>query len=113
MKRKSMPIAWIGLIVVSMAFIAWYGWQTNIAPLQEGHHPDRQESQFSQQLAEPMPVPSEAEIKAQLEQNRQAVSKQPKSNEQKPQTPPQMPKPDPKREVMEYWWEQAPPKTKQ
>ncbi|MCS7272985.1 MAG: hypothetical protein NZ550_02415 [Fimbriimonadales bacterium] len=110
MRRRGVPIAWIGVIFVSIAFVVWYGWQTNVAPYLEQQ---RQETQ--QKVLQPTQPPSEAEIKAQLEQNRQALakgSKQSKSSERKPQTPPQLPKPDPRREVMEYWWEQAPPKTK-
>ncbi|MDW8106428.1 MAG: hypothetical protein RMK45_03005 [Armatimonadota bacterium] len=112
MRRRGVPIAWIGIIFVSVAFIVWYGWQTSIAPHLAQEQQERQQRQETLQPAQP---PSEAEIKAQLEQNRQALAKEStksKSSGQKPPTPPEMPKPDPRREVMEYWWEQAPPKTR-
>ena len=113
MSRRGLPIAWIGLIAILIAFVVWYGWQTNIAPYIA-------EQRAQQQRSEPQaaaPAPSEAEIKAQLQRNQAAISAQPEpkpaaEQEQKPAAPPQMPQPDPKRDVMEYWWEKAPPKTK-
>ncbi|MCS7208912.1 MAG: hypothetical protein NZ874_04995 [Fimbriimonadales bacterium] len=110
MRRRGIPIAWIGLIAVLLAFVVWHGWQTNIAP-----HLAEQRAQ--QQEEQPEPPPSEEQVKAQLQRNREAVSKQPPLEPElaaaakKPKTS-QMPKPDPKRDVMEYWWEVAPPKTK-
>lgn len=115
MRRRGLPIAWIGMIVVLVAFVVWYGWQTNIAPLIA-------EQRAQQQRSEPqeaVPTPTEAEIKAQLERNRAAAAAQPEpkavpqKEEQKQQAPAPMPKPDPKRDVVEYWWEQTPVKTKQ
>lgn len=105
MRRRGLPIVWTGLIAILFAFVVWYGWQTNIAP---------------QQQSEPQqatPAPSEEEIKAQLQRNQAAMSAQPEPKaspapEPKPAAPPQTPKPDPSRDVMEYWWEVAPPKTK-
>lgn len=114
MRRRGLPIAWIGLIIVLVAFVVWYGWQTNIAPMLA-------EQRAQQQQSEPqaaLPTPTEAEVKAQLERNRASVSAQsatndtPKQAEKNKQAAPTMPKPDPKREVVEYWWEQAPVKTK-
>ncbi len=112
MRRRGLPIAWIGLIIVLVAFVVWYGWQNNIAP----YLAEQRAQQQRQQAQESTPAPSEEEIKAQLERNRAAVSAQPEPTpkvESKPQAPPQPPQPDPKRDVMEYWWEKAPPKTKQ
>jgi sRNA-binding protein len=114
MHRRGLPIAWIGLIIVLVAFVVWYGWQTNIAPMLAEQHAQHQHSE--PQAA--VPTPTEAEVKAQLERNRASVSAQaatnttPKQEEKSKQTPSQMPKPDPKRDVVEYWWEQTPVKTK-
>lgn len=113
MRRRGLPIVWTGLIVILFAFVVWYGWQTNIAPYLA-------EQRAQQQQAEPKeaaPVPSEEEVKAQLQRNQAAMSAQPEPKaspapEPKPAAPPKMPQPDPKRDVMEYWWEAAPPKTK-
>jgi hypothetical protein len=109
MRRRGLPIVWIGFIAILIAFVVWYGWQTNIA-----------EQRAQQRQSEPqqaVPVPREEEIKAQLQRNQAAISAQPEpkattQNEQKPAAPPKMPQPDPKRDVVEYWWEIAPPKTK-
>ncbi|GIV10318.1 MAG: hypothetical protein KatS3mg019_2409 [Fimbriimonadales bacterium] len=109
MRRRGLPIAWIGIIVVLIAFVVWYGWQTNIAP----HLAEQRAQQQRQQTQEAAPAPSEEEIKAQLERNRAAVTAKPEPKPQpKPQAQNQIPQPDPKRDVMEYWWEKAPPKTK-
>ena len=113
MRRRGLPIVWTGLMAILFAFVVWYGWQTNIAPYLA-------EQGAQQQQAEPKeaaPVPSEEEVKAQLQRNQAAMSAQPepKANpapQRKPASPPKMPQPDPKRDVMEYWWEAAPPKTK-
>jgi hypothetical protein len=94
-------------------FVVWHGYQTNIAPYIA-------EQRAQQQRSEPQeatPAPSEEEIKAQLQRNQAAISAQPEPKaspapEPKPAAPPKMPQPDPKRDVMEYWWETAPPKTK-
>jgi hypothetical protein len=113
MRRRGLPIIWIGLIVILFAFVGWYSYQTNIAPYIA-------EQRAQQQRSEPQeatPAPSEEEIKAQLQRNQAAISAQPEPKaspvpEPKPAAPPKMPQPDPKRDVMEYWWETAPPKTK-
>ncbi|MFN7017665.1 MAG: hypothetical protein ACK4RG_00125 [Fimbriimonadales bacterium] len=115
MRRRGLPIAWIGLILVLVAFVVWYGWQTNIAPLIA----EQRAQQQRLELQEAIPAPTEAEVKAQLERNAATASAQPEpkaasdKKENTPQTPPPMPKPDPKRDVVEYWWEQTPVKTKQ
>lgn len=113
MRRRGLPIAWIGLIAILIAFVVWYGWQTNIAPYIAEQRAQQQRSE-PQEVA---PAPSEEEIKAQLQRNQAAISAQPEpkpttKQEQTPAASPQMPQPDPKRDVMEYWWEKAPPKTK-
>ncbi|BCW96383.1 MAG: hypothetical protein WHS44_03365 [Fimbriimonadales bacterium] len=113
MRRRGTPIVWIGLIAILIAFVVWYGWQTNIAPYIA-------EQRAQQQQAEPeqaAPAPSEEEIKAQLQRNQAAMSAQPEpkaapTQPRQPAAPAAMPQPDPKRDVMEYWWETAPPKTK-
>jgi hypothetical protein len=93
--------------------VVWYGWQTNIAPYLAEHRAQQQRSEPQQAV----PAPSADEIKAQLQRNQAALSAQPEPQttpkpEQKPAAPPKMPQPDPNRDVMEYWWETAPPKTK-
>jgi sRNA-binding protein len=113
MRRRGLPIVWIGLITILIAFVVWHGWQTNIAPHIAEQRAQRQQSEPQATV----PAPSEEEIKAQLQRNQAAISTQPEpkattQNEQKPATPPKIPQPDPKRDVMEYWWETAPPKTK-
>lgn len=113
MRRRGLPIVWIGVIAILIAFVAWYGWQTNIAP-------HIAEQRAEQQQSEPQaaaPPPSEEEIKAQLQRNQAAISAQPEpkttsQNEQKHAGTPKIPRPDPKRDVVEYWWETVPPKTK-
>jgi len=105
MRRRGLPIVWTGLIAILFAFVVWYGLQTNIAPQQQSE---------PQQAA---PALSEEEVKAQLQRNQAAMSAQPEPKaspapEPKPAAPPKTPQPDPKRDVMEYWWETAPPKTK-
>ena len=112
MRRRGLPIIWVGLIVILFAFVGWYSYQTNIAPYIAKQH-DHQQSE-PQQAA---PALSEEEVKAQLQRNQAAISAQPEPKaspapEPKPTAPPKMPQPDPKRDVMEYWWETAPPKTK-
>jgi len=114
MRRRGLPIIWIGLIVILFAFVVWHGYQTNIAP----YIAERLAQQQRSEPQEATPAPSEEEIKAQLQRNQAAISAQPDPKaspapEPKPAAPPQMPQPDPKRDVMEYWWEKAPPKTKQ
>ena len=114
MRRRGLPIIWIGLIVILLAFVVWHGYQTNIAP----YIAERLAQQQRSEPQEATPAPSEEEIKAQLQRNQAAISAQPDPKaspapEPKPAAPPQMPQPDPKRDVMEYWWEKAPPKTKQ
>jgi hypothetical protein len=113
MRRRGLPIVWIGFIAILIAFVVWYGWQTNIAPYIAEQRAQQQQSEPQQAV----PVPREEEIKAQLQRNQAAISAQPEpkattQNEQKPAAPPKMPQPDPKRDVVEYWWEIAPPKTK-
>jgi hypothetical protein len=113
MRRRGLPIIWIGLIVILFAFVVWHGYQTNIAP----YIAERLAQQQRSEPQEATPAPSEEEIKAQLQRNQAAISAQPDPKaspapEPKPAAPPQMPQPDPKRDVMEYWWETAPPKTK-
>jgi hypothetical protein len=113
MRRRGLPIVWIGFIAILIAFVVWYGWQTNIAPYIAEQRAQQRQSEPQQAV----PVPREEEIKAQLQRNQAAISAQPEpkattQNQQKPATPPPMPQPDPKRDVMEYWWETAPPKTK-
>lgn len=113
MRRRGLPIAWIGIIAVLVAYVVWYGWQMSVAPLLQ----ERRAQQQSAQPQEAPPVPTEAEVKAQLERNKAAIAAQPepkpKQVDEKPKAVPQMSQPDPRRNVMEYWWEQAPPKTKQ
>ena len=113
MRRRGLPIVWIGFIAILIAFVVWYGWQTNIAPYLAEQRAQQQQSEPPQAA----PAPSEEEIKAQLQRNQAAISAQPEPKaspapEPKPAAPPKMPQPDPKRDVMEYWWETAPPKTK-
>ena len=113
MRRRGLPIVWIGFIAILIAFVVWYGWQTNIAP----YIAEQRAQQHQSEPQQAVPVPREEEIKAQLQRNQAAISAQPEpkattQNQQKPATPPPMPQPDPKRDVMEYWWETAPPKTK-
>ncbi|GBC93389.1 hypothetical protein HRbin15_01880 [bacterium HR15] len=108
MRQRSLPIGLIGLIVILLAFIIWYGWSTQIAPYQA-------EQQARQQEVS-VPPPSEEQLKAQLERNQQLVQgqqpPQKPANEKPKSTPkPQPPKPDPSREVVEYWWKYTPQKS--
>jgi len=109
MRQRGLPIGLIGLIVILLAFVIWYGWNTQIAPYQAEQQAQRQQQEASIQ------PPSEAELKAQLEKNKQLVQEQStqKPNVEKPKaaTKPQPPKPDPSREVVEYWWKYTPEKT--
>ncbi len=106
MRRRGLPIGLVGLIVILLAFVIWYGWSTQIAPYQA-------ERQAQQQEASVQP-PSEAELKAQLEKNKQLVQERPPQKQAtqkpKPTAKPQPPKPDPSREVIEYWWKYTPEK---
>ena len=113
MRRRGLPIIWIGLIVILFAFVGWYSYQTNIAPYIAEQRAQQQQSEPQ----EATPALSEEAVKAQLQRNQAAISAQPEPKassapEPKPAAPPQTPKPDPSRDVMEYWWEVAPPKTK-
>jgi hypothetical protein len=113
MRRRGLPIVWTGLIAILFAFVVWYGWQTNIAP----HLAEQRAQQQQSEPQQAAPALSEEEVKAQLQRNQAAMSAQPEPKaspvpEPKPAAQPQMPKPDPNRDVMEYWWEVAPPKTK-
>lgn len=113
MRRRGLPIIWVGLIVILFAFVGWYSYQTNIAPYIAEQRAQQQQSEPQ----EATPALSEEAVKAQLQRNQAAISAQPEpkassSPEPKPAAPPQTPKPDPSRDVMEYWWEVAPPKTK-
>jgi hypothetical protein len=110
MRRRGLPIVWIGLIALLVAFVVWYGWQTNIAP-----HTAEQSAQQQLEPQESVSVPSEEKVKAQLQRNQAAVSAKPEPKAtpaQEPAAPPRVIQPDPKRDVMEYWWEAAPPQTK-
>lgn len=110
MRQRGLPIGLIGLIVILLAFIIWYGWSTQIAPYM-AEQQARQEQQET-----PIQPPSEEQVKAELERNRQMVSEQssqkPSAEKPKSTTKPQPPKPDPSREVVEYWWKYTPDKTK-
>jgi len=113
MRRRGLPIIWVGLIVILFAFVGWYSYQTNIAPYIAEQRAQQQQSEPQ----EATPALSEEAVKAQLQRNQAAISAQPEPKassapEPKPAAPPQTPKPDPSRDVMEYWWEVAPPKTK-
>ena len=113
MRRRGLPIIWVGLIVILFAFVGWYSYQTNIAPYTAEQRAQQQQSEPQ----EATPALSEEAVKAQLQRNQAAISAQPEPKassapERKPAAPPQTPQPDPSRDVMEYWWEVAPPKTK-
>jgi hypothetical protein len=114
MRRRGLPIVWIGFIAILIAFVVWYGWQTNIAPYIAEQRAQQRQSEPQQAV----PVPREEEIKAQLQRNQAAISAQPEpkattqNRTEACYAPPPMPQPDPKRDVVEYWWETAPPKTK-
>jgi len=113
MRRRGLPIIWIGLIVILFAFVGWYSYQTNIAPYIAEQRAQQQQSE----LQEATPALSEEAVKAQLQRNQAAISAQSEleatsAPKPKPTAQSQMPKPDPSRDVMEYWWEVAPPKTK-
>ncbi len=113
MRRRGTPIGLIGLIIILIAFIAWYGWTTQIAPTLESTRSDSP-TQSQPQEQQPITPPSPEEVKAQLERNQAAAQAKPEPAPEKPQQPapkPELPKPDPRRDVMEYWWEQAPPPT--
>jgi uncharacterized protein HemX len=102
MRRRSLPIGLIGLIIIMLAFVIWYGWTTQIAPYQAELQAQRQQQEAATQ------PPSEEQIKAQLEQNKKLVQERsttsPKPSNEKPAAKPQPSKPDPSREVVEYWW---------
>ncbi len=109
MRRRGLPISYIGAIIALLAFIIWYGWRTQIAPYQA----EMKALQEQQQTAQP--APSELEVKQMLQQNQEKAETQPKPSVQNPAPlktePVQSHKPDPKREVVEYWWEQVPVET--
>ncbi len=111
MRRRSIPIGYIGVMIIALAFIIWYGWSTQIAPLMEETH--QHEAQNSTPPS--TPAPSEAEVKAMLERNKQAISNKPPTTPQAsaPKAPAKVepPKPDPSRDVMDYWWEMKPAET--
>jgi hypothetical protein len=73
MRRRGLPIVWIGFIAILIAFVVWYGWQTNIAPYIAEQRAQQQQSEPQQAV----PVPREEEIKAQLQRNQAAISAQP------------------------------------
>lgn len=107
MRRRGIPIGYIGVMIVSLAFVAWYGWTTQVAPyMQESHHQQAQDNPPSGS------APSEAEVRAVLEKNKQSLQAQPTTTEQptepKPPIKVEVPKPDPTRDVMDYWWEMKP-----
>lgn len=109
MRRRGLPISYLGAIIALLAFIIWYGWRTQIAPYQAEMRAQQEQKQTAQ------PAPSEAEVKQMLQQNKAAAEAQPKPSTAQP-TPPkpsavQPHKPDPTREVVEYWWEQVPVET--
>jgi len=110
MRQRGLPIGLIGLIMILLAFVIWYGWSTQIAPYQAEQRARQQQEEAT------TPPPSEAELKAQLEKNRQLVQGQPAPKPTpetpKPPTKPQLPKPDPSREVVEYWWKYTPEQDK-
>ena len=113
MRRRGLPIIWVGLIVILFAFVGWYSYQTNIAPYIAEQRAQQQQSEPQ----EATPALSEEAVKAQLQRNQAVISAQPEPEagsapKPKPTAQSQMPKPDPRRDVMEYWWEVAPPKTK-
>jgi hypothetical protein len=114
MRRRGLPIIWIGLIAILFAFVGLVRVADEYRTLSLRSSTP---SNSSQSLKQAAPAPSEEEIKAQLQRNQAAISAQPEPKaspvpEPKPAAQPQMPKPDPNRDVMEYWWETAPPKTK-
>jgi len=112
MRRRNLPIGLIGLIVIMFAFVIWYGWTTQIAPYQAELQAQRQQQEAATQ------PPSEEQIKAQLEQNKKLVQEQsatppkPTNEKPKPAAKPQPSKPDPSREVVEYWWKYTQSDTK-
>ncbi|MEN3000373.1 MAG: hypothetical protein ABDI19_00850 [Armatimonadota bacterium] len=102
MRQRGLPIGLVGLIVILLAFIIWYGWSTQVAPYQAEQQAHQQQQEVNTQ------PPSEEELKAQLEKNKQLVqepsAQKPAQEKPKPPTKPQPPKPNPSREVVEYWW---------
>lgn len=109
MRRRGIPIGYIGLMIVLFAFIAWYGWSTQVAPYVQPNT-QRQEAQAS--TPSPTAAPSEAEVKAMLEKNKQSMQVKPQYAPQLPApkspTKVEPPKVDPTRDVMDYWWEMKP-----
>lgn len=109
MRRRGLPISYIGAIIALLAFVVWYGWRTQIAPYQAEMRAQQEQKQTAQ------PAPTEAEVKQMLQQNKAAAEAPPKPSIKQPTTPKpqavQPHKPDPTREVVEYWWEQVPVET--